>query len=85
MPKTGAMWPMPVAPKKTAVTNIQQMWPTQVAAEGKSAAQPQVQQAQAPKQGSEPHFPFASAGETAPQSWPTTALSFAPAAARAPN
>jgi adhesin transport system outer membrane protein len=85
MPKTGATWPMPAAPKKTAVTNIQQMWPTQVAAEEKASAKPQVQQAQAPKKGSEPHFPFASAGETAPTSWPSTALSFAPAAALAPN
>jgi adhesin transport system outer membrane protein len=84
MPKTGATWPIPMAPKKTAVSNIQQMWPqTQVAADGKPSAKPEVQQAQA--QGSDPHFPFASAGETARTSWPSTTLSFAPAAALAPN
>jgi hypothetical protein len=85
MPTIGATWPMPAAPKKTAVTNIQQIWPTQIASEPKPEAKPHVQQAQAPKQGSEQHFPFASAGEAARSNWPTTALSFAPAAALAPN
>jgi adhesin transport system outer membrane protein len=78
MPSTGSTWPLPTAaPKKATVSNIEQMWPQTQVADDKSAANRQ----QTARTGSEPHFPFASAGETTRTGWPSTALSFAPAAA----
>jgi hypothetical protein len=51
-------------------------------AEENTATKPQVQ---ANKPGTEPHFPFSSAGELARTDWPSTALSFAPEVSLGPN
>jgi adhesin transport system outer membrane protein len=82
MPTTSASWPLPPAAPKRTVSNIQDLWP-----------QTYVAQTPAPKPGApaqaadagEAQFPFASAGELARPNWPSTALSFAPAAAQSPQ
>jgi adhesin transport system outer membrane protein len=80
MPSTGSVWPLPTeTKKKVAVSNIQDLWPQQYA--GVSESKQPVQTAD--KGG---HFPFASAGNSFDSSnWPSTTLSFAPAAAAAPG
>ncbi|MEX0591691.1 MAG: TolC family outer membrane protein [Xanthobacteraceae bacterium] len=79
MPKTGSTWPLPVdTKKKVAVSDIKDLWPQQYAGAGASEAKQPVQTAD------KGHFPFASAANSTDNSnWPSTALSFAPAAAGA--
>jgi adhesin transport system outer membrane protein len=80
MPKTDAMWPLPsMAPKKN-ISSIQELWPQQTQVAGQEPAKTQTQTA---NRGGEQHFPFASAGESPRTDWPSTALSYAPAAAQA--
>jgi hypothetical protein len=65
--------------KEGSVSKIDDIWPhTLLAAEETPTSTPQMQVVQ---QNSEPHFPFSSKGEATRMEWPTTALSFAPAAA----
>lgn len=80
MPKTGSLWPLPVAEKKK-VADIKELWPQQYAGAGAAQAKPPVQTADK----GAAHFPFASAANADSTSWPSTALSFAPAAAGAPG
>lgn len=81
MPTTGSTWPLPTTAPKTKVTSIQDLWPQIYAkAEGSGSdakAAGSVQTAEKP----EGHFPFASAADGSTFAWPTTALSYAPAAA----
>jgi hypothetical protein len=83
MPKTGPAWPIPVFPTpstKQKVSDIQQLWPQyQAGVAAPVIANAETKTADAGNQ----HFPFATgaAGDTG--YWPTTTLSFAPAAAGA--
>lgn len=81
MPTTGSTWPLPVAGPKAIVSNIQQLWPQNYTAAG----EPAPRAVQTVKK-DEPHFPFASAvSDKSDANWPTTALSFTPAAAGRAN
>jgi hypothetical protein len=79
MPKTGATWPIPTLEKKAKVSNIQDLWP-QYQASADAKPRPTETAAKAGE-----HFPFASAGTRTDDSWPATALSYAPAAAGLPG
>jgi adhesin transport system outer membrane protein len=89
MPNTGPAWPIPVVPAPSSqkkVSDIKQLWPTYQAGiappQLPTAGPPvkdQVQTADTSKQ----HFPFATNSVEDTGYWPTTTLSFAPAAAGA--
>lgn len=87
MPKTGDTWPLLVAPK-AKVSDIQDLWPktTQMAKASPAADGQKPAPVETAKKKETDHFPFASAfADTSENQWPTTSLSFAPAAASAPG
>jgi hypothetical protein len=91
MPKTGPAWPIPLVPAPSAqkkVSDIKQLWPTYqagVAAPAIQDAAPAVkdQVKTAADTSKQQHFPFEASRVEDTGYWPTTTLSYAPAAAGA--